>query len=63
MFFFGNTSKIEQSDFYLSEIRENSKFIYVVGIFFNNKSVRKVAKIIDGKVDYVLVDTEKKQFL
>ena len=59
-FFFGNTSKIEQSDFYLSEIRENSKFIYVVGIFFNNKSVRKVAKIIDGKVDYVLVDTEKK---
>jgi hypothetical protein len=59
-FFFGNTSKIEQNNFYLSEIRENSKFIYVVGIFFNNKSVKKIAKIIDGKVNLVLVDTEKK---
>lgn len=59
-FFLGNTSKIEQSNFYLSEIRESSRFIYVVGIFFNNKSVEKVAKIIDGKIDFVLVDTEKK---
>ena len=59
-FFFGNTTKIENNNFYLSEIRENNKYKYVVGIFFNNQSAEKIAKLIDGKVDLVLVDTEKK---
>jgi len=59
-FFFGNTSKKENNNFYISEIRENSKYKYAVGVFFNNKSVESIAKIIDGKVDLILVDTEKK---
>ena len=59
-FFFGNTTKIENNNFYLSEIRENNKYKYVVGILFNNQSAEKIAKLIDGKVDLVLVDTEKK---
>jgi hypothetical protein len=60
VFYFGNTSKKENSKFYLTNIQENRKFIYFGAIIFNNASASKIAKLIDGKVDYALVDTEKK---
>ena len=59
-FFFGNTVKKEQGSFYLTGIRENQKFIYSGAIIFNDTSAKKIAKIVDGNVDFVLVDTEKK---
>ena len=59
-FFLGNTAKKERSSFYISDIRENQKFIYATAIIYNGNCTRKIAKIIDGKVDYILVDAEKK---
>ena len=59
-FFLGNTVKRENSNFYVTPIRENQKFIYAGAIIFNDFSARKIAKIIDGKVDFLLIDTEKK---
>ena len=60
VFYFGNTSKKESSRFYLTNIQENQKFIYFGAIIFNETSAIKIAKLIDGKVDLVLVDIEKK---
>jgi hypothetical protein len=59
-FFLGNTVKRESSSFYVTAIRENQKFIYAGIIIFNDFSAKKIAKIIDGKVDLLLIDTEKK---
>lgn len=60
VFYFGNTTKKEAAKFYLTNIQENSKFIYFGAVIFNNKCASKIAKLIDGKVDFVLVDIEKK---
>lgn len=59
-FFLGNTVKRENSNFYVTAVRENQKFIYGGAVIFNDSSAKKIARIVDGKVDFVLVDTEKK---
>ena len=59
-FFLGNTAKKESSNFYISEPRNNSEFIYSSIIIYNNSYAKKICRLIDGKVDYVFVDTEKK---
>ena len=59
-FFLGNTVKRENSNFYVTPIRENQKFIYAGAIIFNDFSAKRIAEIIDGKVDFLLIDTEKK---
>jgi hypothetical protein len=56
-FFFGNTVKRENSNFYVTPVRENQKFIYGGAVIFNNFSAKKIARIVDGKVDFILVDT------
>jgi len=60
VFYFGNTVKKESNDFYLTEIKENRKFIYFGAVIFNNYYAKKIAKIIDGNVDLALIDVEKK---
>ena len=60
VFYFGNTAKKETPNFYLTNVQENKKFIYFGAIIFNNKSAQKIAKMVDGKVDFILVDIEKK---
>jgi hypothetical protein len=59
-FFIGNTKKLENVNYYITPIRENERFIFSSCIVFNNNTAKKIAKIVDGKVDYILVDTEKK---
>ena len=59
-FFIGNTKKKEEKNYYITPIRENERFIFSSCIVFNNSIAKKTAKILDGKVDYILVDTEKK---
>ena len=61
--FLGNTVKKENSSFYISDVRENEKFIYSSIIIYNNFFAKKISSFIDGKVDYVLVDTEKKNYI
>ena len=59
-FFIGNTKKKEEKNYYITPIRENERFVFSSCIVFNNSIAKKTAKILDGKVDYILVDTEKK---
>ena len=58
--FLGSTVQKEKSSFYITPIRENKKFIFCSIILFSDSRAQKIAKIIDGQVDYILVDTEKK---
>ena len=60
VFYFGNTVKKESNNFYLTEIKENRKFIYFGAVIYNNYYAKKIAKIIDGNVDLALIDIEKK---
>ena len=59
-FFLGNTVKRENFNFYVTPIREIQKFIYAGAIIFNDFSAKKIAGILDGKVDFLFIDTEKK---
>jgi hypothetical protein len=59
-FFIGNTKKKEEKNYYITPIRENERFVFSSCIVFNDSIAKKTAKILDGKVDYILVDTEKK---
>ena len=59
-FFIGNTKKKEERNYYITPIRENERFIFSSCIVFNDSIAKKTAKILDGKVNYILVDTEKK---
>ena len=47
-FFFGSTVKKETSNFYISSIRENQKFIYGGAIIYSESSGKKIAKIPKG---------------
>ena len=58
--FLGNTVQNEKASFYITPIRENKKFVFCSVILFSNHIAEKIAKIIDGHIDYVLVDNEKK---
>tara|TARA_B100000282_G_scaffold215829_1_gene159800 strand:+ start:8768 stop:9793 length:1026 start_codon:yes stop_codon:yes gene_type:complete len=62
VFYFGNTVKKETNRFYITPINENKRFIYFGAIIFSNYHAKKISKLIDGKVDFVLVDVEKKVF-
>ena len=58
--FLGNTVQKEKDSYYVAPIRENKKFTFFSVILFNDHNAAKVAKLIDGHVYYILVDTEKK---
>ena len=62
VFYFGNTVKKETNRFYITPINENKRFIYFGAIIFSNYHAKKISKLVDGKVDFVLVDVEKKVF-
>ena len=58
--FLGNTVQKEKATFYITPIRENKKFVFCSVILFNDFVANKVAKMMDGHINYILVDTEKK---
>ena len=59
-FFIGNTAKIIDSEFYLTPIRNYNQFVVTGVIVYSEKIAKRIAQYIDGKVDYVFVDAEKK---
>lgn len=61
-FFIGNTAKPEKNDFFLTPIKENDRSIFTGAIVFNDKVAKNIAKKVDGKVDFIIVDLEKKIF-
>jgi hypothetical protein len=59
-FFLGNTKKFDKKKFFFTPIRENKNFIFFGAIVYSDKISKKILKIIDGKVDLILIDIEKK---
>jgi len=59
-FTIGNTTKIDQHGLYFTPIRITSIMVTAGVIAYSQQQAVDIAKIVDGKVDYVLVDAEKK---
>ena len=59
-FLIGTTKKKFSNNFYLTPYRESQKTIYMGAIVNSNKTAKDIAKKIDGHVNYVFVDIEKK---
>ena len=59
-FCIGNTSKIDDSGLYFTPIR-NTRIMVIAGVMvYSEMHAIEIAKLADGKVDYILVDAEKK---
>ncbi len=59
-FLIGTTSKTNFKKFYFTPIREFNSII-IFGVIINNLNEAKtLSKIVDNKVDYIFVDSEKK---
>ena len=59
-FLVGTTKKKSFRNFFLTPLRESQKTIYAGAILYGNRTAKKLAKKIDGKVNYIFVDIEKK---
>ena len=59
-FTIGNTSKVYAGKYYTTPIRVTSKLVSAGVIVYSEKSASEILKEIDGKVNYILVDSEKK---
>ena len=59
-FFLGNTKKSENKRYFFTPIRESKNFIFFGAVVYNDNICKKILRYIDGKVDFVLVDIEKK---
>lgn len=59
-FCIGNTRKINDTGLYFSPIRNTSRLIAGSAIVYDVDQAVAVARAVDGTVDYVLIDTEKK---
>lgn len=59
-FFLGNTKKYDPKKFFFTPIRENKNFIFFGAVVFSDNISKKILKIVDGKVDTILIDIEKK---
>ena len=58
--FIGNTKKSSKFKFYNSQIHHYSKWMFISIIFYREKDVKIFSKMVDGKIDLIFVDTEKK---
>jgi len=60
-FVIGNTSdKFTKGSFYETPVRESSEIIYGGVVVRDVATAKKIATLVDGKVDYIFVDDEKK---
>jgi len=59
-FTIGNTTKIDHHGLYRTPLRETTIMVTAGAIVYSEQQAVDIAKIADGKVDYILVDAEKK---
>ena len=59
-FLIGNTIKIEDGKFYLTPVRNYTQVVLSGVIVYSEEIAKKIAKEVDGLVDYIFVDAEKK---
>jgi len=59
-FTIGNTAKTDQYGLYFTPLRRTSLMISAGVIVYSEEQAVEIAKIADGRVNYILVDSEKK---
>ncbi|MBI2358469.1 MAG: NAD(P)-binding domain-containing protein [Deltaproteobacteria bacterium] len=59
-FCIGNTRKVEKSGWYVTPIRNTARLVAGSVIVYQVRDAARIGRLVDGIVDYVLVDTEKK---
>ncbi len=59
-FTIGNTAKIDHYGLYCTPLRETTIMVTAGAIVYSEEQAIDIARIVDGKVDYILVDAEKK---
>src|SRR3989338_1904678 len=59
-FTIGNTTKIDHHGLYCTPLRETTIMVTAGAIVYSEEQAIGIARMIDGKVDYILVDAEKK---
>ena len=59
-FFLGSTKKEENKEYYLTPLRVKNSIVIFGAVVFNDEVAKKILKKIDGLVDYIFVDVEKK---
>ena len=59
-FFIGNTSKKSKYSSYYTPLRDLGLVISGGAIVYSEKEAKKIVKYIDGKIDFIFVDAEKK---
>ncbi len=59
-FCIGNTRKIDSNGLFFTPIRRTSRMIAGSVIVYREDEAIKIAQALDGKVNYILVDSEKK---
>jgi hypothetical protein len=60
VFLIGNTIKVESGEFYLTPTRNYGQVVLSGAIVYSEKVAKKIAMEIDGLIDYIFVDAEKK---
>jgi hypothetical protein len=60
IFSIGNTQKIDKGGLFFPPIRETKEVVAGNVILYNVAQARHIAQLVDGKVDYIFVDAEKK---
>ncbi len=59
-FCIGNTAKIDKNGLYFTPLRHTAVMVIAGAIVYSEKQAIDIARIVDGKVNYILVDAEKK---
>lgn len=59
-FCIGNTAKFDERGLYFTPVRNALRMVVAGVIVYSEQQAVDIVKIIDGRVDYVLVDAEKK---
>lgn len=59
-FCIGNTRKIDSNGLFFTPVRRTSRMIAGSVIVYSEDEAIKIAQVLDGNVDYVLVDSEKR---
>ena len=59
-FVISNTSKSFSKQFFFTPIRETKNIIFAGIVIYSEKKLKELIKKIDGKVDYIFLDAEKK---
>ena len=59
-FFIGSTAKVNKGSFYFTPVRELTSVFFAGAVVYSEHQAFEICRDVDGKVDIILVDAEKK---